>query len=99
MFAGQEPDQERSAIEDVLKLARQRETQIKTWLVVRGDVGGPSIAWEGPVLHDHRGGLHRRFGARGACLYLIRPDVYLGYRSMPPDSAKLATYLERIFVV
>ena len=50
------------------------------------------------MILDHLGELHHRFGARGSCLYLIRPDGYLGYRAMPPDAGKLAHYLGRIFV-
>ena len=43
--------------------------------------------------------LHHRFGARSACLYLIRPDRYIGYRAQPPDAEKLGpAYLRRLFV-
>jgi hypothetical protein len=30
-------------------------------------------------------------------LYLIRPDGYVGFRSLPADEAKLFEYLEGIF--
>jgi hypothetical protein len=32
------------------------------------------------------------------CLYVIRPDGYVGYRGRPPDAARLWAYLGRIFV-
>ncbi len=98
VFEGEHADAEHAKIEHVLALSKTLEGRITTYFVVRGDVGSPSIAWEGPTLRDHEGLLHHRFGARGACLYLIRPDGYLGYRSLPPDAERLSAYLARIFV-
>jgi hypothetical protein len=98
VFEGEHVGNEANMIEGVLQFAKGQERQITTYFVVRGDVAPPSIAWEGPLIRDHEGMLHQRFGARGACLYLIRPDGYLGYRSIPPDRDKLAAYLGRIFV-
>jgi 2-polyprenyl-6-methoxyphenol hydroxylase-like FAD-dependent oxidoreductase len=52
---------------------------------------GPSM------LVDARGDLHYRFGAGAACLYLVRPDGYVGFRARPIDvqrlEAELATRL------
>jgi hypothetical protein len=52
---------------------------------------GPSL------LVDARGDLHYRFGAGAACLYLVRPDGYVGFRARPIDvqrlEAELATRL------
>lgn len=56
------------------------------------------LRWDGPLLLDGDGSLHHRFGARAECLYLIRPDGYVGYRAQPADPAKLQAYLERLFV-
>ncbi len=40
-----------------------------------------------------RGGeLHHRYGARSACLYVVRPDGYIGFRSQPPDPEALKSY-------
>jgi 2-polyprenyl-6-methoxyphenol hydroxylase-like FAD-dependent oxidoreductase len=50
------------------------------------------------ALLDLDGTLHRRFGAGAECLYLIRPDGYVAYRSQPADEARLVAYLETIFV-
>ena len=41
--------------------------------------------------------LHARWGASAECLYLVRPDGYVGYRAQPADRALLAGYLDRIF--
>jgi hypothetical protein len=96
VFEGEHVGTEVQQINAVLDLSKTLEKQITTYLVVRGDVGPPSIVWNGPRLRDHEGLLHQRFGARGACLYLIRPDGYLGYRSIPPDARKLRDYLAKI---
>lgn len=53
--------------------------------------------FEGHVLLDPDAILHRRFGAGSECLYLVRPDGYVGYRSQPADEDKLFDYLNLIF--
>ena len=50
------------------------------------------------LLHDDEGELHRRYGAHSHCLYLIRPDGYIGYRSQPAKLKLLLEYCDRIFV-
>jgi len=57
-----------------------------------------ALAWTGSTLFDADGGVHRRYGARSECLYLIRPDGYVAYRCQPAEGAKLDGYLESIFV-
>ena len=57
-----------------------------------------SLAWTGSTLFDADGGVHRRYGARSECLYLVRPDGYVAYRCQPAQGDKLDTYLESIFV-
>ena len=39
--------------------------------------------------------LLRRYAAASLCLYLVRPDGYIGYRAAPPDLEKLREYLTR----
>ena len=46
------------------------------------------------VIEDPKRSLHRRYGAEGAGLYLIRPDGYVAYRSRRPDG--LGEYLNRV---
>jgi 2-polyprenyl-6-methoxyphenol hydroxylase-like FAD-dependent oxidoreductase len=56
------------------------------------------IEWPGEVVRDSGGALHQRFGARNECLYLIRPDGYVAFRSQPADGERLLAYLDRIFI-
>jgi len=50
------------------------------------------------VILDGDRALHDRYGAAKECLYLIRPDGYIGYRSLPANDDKLRAYLQRIFL-
>jgi 2-polyprenyl-6-methoxyphenol hydroxylase-like FAD-dependent oxidoreductase len=49
------------------------------------------------VLFDEGGPVHAVYGAQSECLYLVRPDGYVGYRCQPADSAGLFAYLDRVF--
>ncbi|AMV37332.1 FAD-dependent monooxygenase [Planctomyces sp. SH-PL62] len=57
-----------------------------------------SPAWRGERLADPANALHRRFGAEGACLYLVRPDAYIGFRARPLDPMAFRDYVKRIFL-
>jgi 2-polyprenyl-6-methoxyphenol hydroxylase-like FAD-dependent oxidoreductase len=52
----------------------------------------------GSVIFDPERSLHYRYGAETECLYLIRPDGYVGYRSEPATTSTLQAYLKSIFV-
>lgn len=45
------------------------------------------------ALHDRDGVLHARYGAKYECLFLIRPDGFIGFRSQPALEAPLRRYL------
>jgi FAD binding domain len=49
------------------------------------------------LILDPERSLHYRYGAETECLYLIRPDGYVGYRSEPATASALHDYLGRIF--
>jgi len=53
---------------------------------------------KGEILLDPKGELHHRYGARNACLYVIRPDGYIGFRSQPTDPEALKSYFTEIFL-
>lgn len=55
------------------------------------------VSWNEPQIPDESGALHAKFGARSPCVYLVRPDGYIGYRGSPPDAKRVASYLETIF--
>jgi 2-polyprenyl-6-methoxyphenol hydroxylase-like FAD-dependent oxidoreductase len=51
------------------------------------------------VLLDPDAELERAFGAETECLYLLRPDLYVGFRSQPADEARLLAYLRPLLRV
>jgi hypothetical protein len=71
---------------------------MKTILVQRGDLL-PADLWAGEVLLDPLGASHARYGAEGECLYLIRPDGFVGFRCQPPRWKDLEAYLSRVFLL
>ena len=65
---------------------------LEAYLVVPGEQAPSASQWKGKVLKDVQKRLHNRYGAQGECLYLIRPDKFVGYRAMPPNWEKLQIY-------
>ena len=56
-----------------------------------------NFKFHGRLILDPERSLHYRYGAETECLYLIRPDGYVGYRSEPATASALRDYLGRIF--
>jgi 2-polyprenyl-6-methoxyphenol hydroxylase-like FAD-dependent oxidoreductase len=97
LFEGAERDPQH--YEAIGALIRSRYAdRIAVYLVAHPGRPSEGLSWDGPVVRDGNGALHQRFGARAGCLYLIRPDRYLGYRAQPPNAEKLRAYLEGIFI-
>jgi hypothetical protein len=55
-------------------------------------------SWDGAILLDDDGSLHQAYGARAECVYLLRPDGHVAFRSQPADPVKVNDYLARIFI-
>jgi len=70
---------------------------IAVHVVVPGAERPAALDWSGSVLHDVDGDLEERYGAQAECLYLLRPDLYVGFRSQPADEEALLAHLNRIF--
>lgn len=94
LFPGSEGAPNPTAFEAIKALIHDRYSDlIKVWIV--GGEGAEGVG-RAEVLPDPDAALHHRFGAAASCLYLVRPDGYVGYRAQPPDAGKLQAYLERI---
>jgi 2-polyprenyl-6-methoxyphenol hydroxylase-like FAD-dependent oxidoreductase len=94
VFPGDESPARLSAIGDLV--TRAHGGLIRAWLVAGAGAQSPPAGWPGEVLHDPTSAVRRRYGADALCLYLIRPDGYVGYRASPPDPEKLRSYLDRL---
>ncbi len=71
--------------------------QITTYLITAGNAAPTSKPSGASILLDPEHALRQSYSADSECLYLIRPDGYIGYRSFPADVSALNDYLKRIF--
>jgi hypothetical protein len=94
VFTGRQPTPER--VRQLAELSAQAEVEsgglIRSRLVRPADVPGPNGG-----MVDQDGEAHHLYGARYECLYLVRPDEYVGFRSQPAEREPLREYLARIF--
>ncbi|RIV21426.1 hypothetical protein DYU11_18645 [Fibrisoma montanum] len=80
-----------------MQLTKQHGDWLRPLLVLRHQ---PEASLnDSKLLIDTVGQLHDRYGARHECLYLIRPDGFIGYRSQPVMSDDFSEYLNHIFAL
>jgi hypothetical protein len=53
--------------------------------------------WHGPIEYDSAGAAHETYGAGVPCVYVIRPDGYIGFRSLSSDPLPLLEHLNRVY--
>jgi hypothetical protein len=100
LFDGTAPTPEGYAnLADIAQRARQRwEAHVEPIVVVpRADRPSELPGTERVVL-DARKALHKHYGAGGECLYLLRPDGYVGFRSQPAVWKHLEEHLASVLV-
>ncbi|MGH2397329.1 MAG: FAD-dependent monooxygenase [bacterium] len=86
-------------LEEIAHIVRDRYRDlIEVHLVVPHAAPPAALHWNGSTLLDAEGVLHHQYGAGSECLYLIRPDGYVGYRSQPADADRFFAYLKTIFI-
>jgi hypothetical protein len=78
------------------QLLRRGAGDLTWYLVVRDAAAAQRLRLGDRVLVDPDGALHAGWGAPAGSLYLIRPDVYIGYREWPADAAGLHDYLRGV---
>jgi len=100
LFAGANADQ--SEFANLVPIANQITAKfsrnVMTYLVLPANSPATVPGWDGQVILDRGGALHRSYHAVTSCAYVIRPDGYIGYHSFPASTMHLAEYLSRIFV-
>jgi hypothetical protein len=79
------------------KVRERWGNHVESWIVVPRKDRPPELAGEERVLLDVRGVMHHRYGAGSECLYLVRPDGYVGFRSQPASSRALEEHLGMIY--
>jgi 2-polyprenyl-6-methoxyphenol hydroxylase-like FAD-dependent oxidoreductase len=100
LFDGAAPTPEGYAnLADIAARARQRwSAHIDPWIVVPRRAPPKELQGNDRLLLDPKGALHRRYGAGSECLYVIRPDGYVGFRSQPATWHAVETHLSAILV-
>jgi len=71
--------------------------QVAVHIVVPDEARASSNSADRSVLVDRDGELEERYGALSECLYLVRPDLYIGFRSQPIDRSALFEHLRHLF--
>jgi 2-polyprenyl-6-methoxyphenol hydroxylase-like FAD-dependent oxidoreductase len=71
---------------------------VKCFLVVGGFPIASPGGDEAAILLDPMNHAHDHFGVQEACMYLVRPDMYVGFRGKLTDSPALMEYLDRVLV-
>jgi hypothetical protein len=100
LFEGDRPS---AAVHESLPaLALQVHNRFGSWIVPRIVIGNDGRMGTRdcnlPIIRDVDHSLHHRFGGGATCLYLIRPDGYVGYRSASADAGHFWEYVDRLLV-
>ncbi len=96
VFTGQQLADGFPTVDDLASMVAGRYGQrIELHPIVQGQA---PASGGGPVWLDPDGSVHRRYGATRSCLYLIRPDGYIGYRRPDVDAAALQEYLHSVLI-
>ncbi len=77
-------------------ISARHSQHINSYLVAAGSTAPASSRSNVNILLDPELALHQTYGATAECLYLIRPDGYIGYRSYPADIARFNDYLQAL---
>lgn len=80
----------------VAETVNNRWTRYLTTYLIAAN-GTDTSPWNGPVVTDHNGILHDRYGANLPCAYVVRPDDHIAYRSCPIDTSGLTSFVTRLF--
>jgi 2-polyprenyl-6-methoxyphenol hydroxylase-like FAD-dependent oxidoreductase len=70
---------------------------IEVFLITPAEARPAGIPPEVRVVLDVEGDLEHRYGAEAECLFLLRPDGYIGFRSQPAEIEPLERHLQEVF--
>lgn len=90
------PDDAGQASRVAHALAGTRPDTAEVLVVVGDSLTGGALRWDGDTLIDETGEVQRAYGAAGSCVYAIRPDGYIGFRTDRLDAAAVDTYFDRV---
>ncbi len=100
LFGGTHPTDE--ATQQLASLGRAVQERygrlVVPHLVVTTATPPDANVWNDSVLMDREQFVHTTYGITGPCLYLVRPDWYVGFRGPLSGGEALLAYLHRIAV-
>jgi 2-polyprenyl-6-methoxyphenol hydroxylase-like FAD-dependent oxidoreductase len=94
MFTGEHPSSEelRSFGNTARYMREGYAEDVQTILVSR-----TAIDWPGETITDLGGTVHHRYGAGVPCVYVLRPDRYVGFRGLSAEPMPVLEYFGRLF--
>ncbi len=75
------------------RVERQWPRQVAVTLVTPGAERPDGVPSDLAVVLDEDGELEERYGAQAECLYLLRPDGYVSFKSQPAEESSLLSHL------
>lgn len=75
----------------------QYGNQITSYIITAGATVPDIVQTSAAPLLDPELALQQAYAASPECLYLVRPDGYIGFRSYPADATGLNNYLKSLF--
>ncbi|MEM6460395.1 MAG: FAD-dependent monooxygenase [Pseudomonadota bacterium] len=86
-FCGDADDPPLTEIKKAVESSLRFGSFLKPYIVTKEEPG--DLFEEHGVIADRQGKMHGNYGAKGPCIYLIRPDGYVAYRSTKLDSVEM----------
>jgi 2-polyprenyl-6-methoxyphenol hydroxylase-like FAD-dependent oxidoreductase len=86
-----------TALRDVAEMAAEGFGALIKVLLIAPESGRTQSWPQQLMVTDPDAAAHRAYGASVPCLYLLRPDRYVGFRSLLPGRSALGGYVSRIF--
>ncbi|HEX4147573.1 MAG TPA: FAD-dependent monooxygenase, partial [Pirellulales bacterium] len=94
VFAGEAPTAQRvGQLRQAVDELNARHPQLLSTTLIRCGLGPADER----TLFDTQRMAHDRYGARYECLYLVRPDGHIGFRSQPVDVAAVDRYWSKVY--
>ena len=80
---------------ELIPLAKKFSQHAKVILITRT----PAPEIEGAtIVHDDDDQVHKRYGVHKCAAYVIRPDIYIGYKQTPIDEVALENYFKKLYI-
>jgi hypothetical protein len=100
LFAGMEsPDASYERLKELASWVKDKYGKlIRVHIIATTDSVPDGVKTHPSILVDVENSAHHRYGAAHECMYLVRPDAYVGFRSQPTDFEALEKHLEAVLL-